>query len=162
MRAPKLAGALQWQWPMSTRRVILDVVYSEALKPVAWLGSSRDAVRAFPSPARHSAGRALLRVQQGLPPQDFKPMTSVGSGVVEIRVHVGGEFRVVYVAKYVEAVYVLHAFEKRTQRTRQGDIEVARTRLRVAERSRSAQGSSRGGIADDAVKRQRLCRHRIQ
>lgn len=67
-------------------------------------------------------------------------MTSIGSGVVEIRVHVGGEFRVVYVAKYVEAVYVLHAFEKRTQRTRQGDLELARSRLRVAERSRRAQG----------------------
>lgn len=133
-----MAGALHWRQPMPTRPVISEVIYSKALKPVAWLGSSRDAVRGFPPPARHSAGRALLRVQQGLPPPDFKPMTSVGSGVIEIRVHAGREFRVVYVAKYVEAVYVLHAFEKRTQRTRQGDIELARTRLKVAEPSRSA------------------------
>ena len=58
-------------------------------------------------------------------------MVSIGLGVAEIRVHVGGEFRVIYVAKHIEAVYVLHAFEKRTQRTRQGDIELARARLRT-------------------------------
>ena len=124
---------------MPTRRVISKVVYSKALKPVIWLGSSRDAVRDFPPLARKAAGQALTAVQFGLPPPDSKPMTSIGSGVVEIRMHVGGEFRVVYVAKYVEAVYVLHAFEKRTQRTRQGDLELARSRLRVAERSRRAQ-----------------------
>lgn len=67
-------------------------------------------------------------------------MVSIGPGVAEIRVHVGGEFRVIYVAKRVEAVYVLHAFEKRTQRTRQGDIELARARLRSLARSRWPHG----------------------
>ena len=71
-------------------------------------------------------------------------MGSIGLGVAEIRVHVGGEFRVIYVAKHVEAVYVLHAFEKRTRRTRQGYIEIARARLRVLARSRTGQGEGRG------------------
>ena len=63
-------------------------------------------------------------------------MPAIGAGVMEIRVHAGGEYRVIYVAKYLEAVYVLHAFEKRSQRTRQGDIELARSRSRLVERSR--------------------------
>jgi phage-related protein len=63
-------------------------------------------------------------------------MPSIGAGVMEIRVHAAGEYRVIYVAKYVEAIYVLHAFEKRSQRTRQGDIELARSRFRLVERSR--------------------------
>jgi phage-related protein len=63
-------------------------------------------------------------------------MPSIGAGAMEIRVHAAGEYRVIYVAKYVEAIYVLHAFEKRSQRTRQGDIELARSRFRLVERSR--------------------------
>jgi phage-related protein len=63
-------------------------------------------------------------------------MPAVGAGVMEIRVHAGGEYRVIYVAKYIGAIYVLHAFEKRSQRTRQGDIELARSRFRLVERSR--------------------------
>jgi phage-related protein len=62
-------------------------------------------------------------------------MPSIGAGVMEIRVHGAGEYRVIYVAKYIEAIYVLHAFEKRSQRTRQGDIELARSRFRLVERS---------------------------
>lgn len=71
----------------------------------------------------------LGRVQQGLVPDDWKPMTTVGSGVYEIRIHTGVEHRVFYVAKYEEAVYVIHAFEKRTRHTPQADIDLARTRL---------------------------------
>ena len=63
-------------------------------------------------------------------------MAVIGAGVMEIRVHAAGEFRVIYVAKYIEAIYVLHAFEKRSQRTRQGDIQLARSRFRLVERSR--------------------------
>ena len=63
-------------------------------------------------------------------------MPAIGAGVTEIRVHVAGEYRVIYVAKYIEAIYVLHAFEKHSQRTRQGDIELARSRFRLVERSR--------------------------
>lgn len=98
-------------------------------KPLAWLGSSLADVRAFPADAKRAAGYQLGRVQQGLMPDDWKPMTTVGAGVYEIRIHTGLEHRVFYVAKYEEAVYVVHAFEKRTARTREADIALARVRL---------------------------------
>ena len=63
-------------------------------------------------------------------------MPVIGTGVMAIRVHAGGEYRAIYVAKYIEAIYVLHAFEKRSRRTRQGDIELARSRFRLVEHSR--------------------------
>ena len=98
-------------------------------KPLGWLGSSLDDLRAFPDEARRAAGYQLGRVQQGLMPDDWKPMTTVGAGVYEIRIHTGLEHRVFYVAKYEEAIYVIHAFEKRTPQTRDADIAVARKRL---------------------------------
>ncbi len=98
-------------------------------KPLRWLGSSLDDLRAFPENARREAGYQLGRVQQGLMPDDWKPMTLVGPGVYEVRIHTGVEHRVFYVAKHEEAVYVVHAFEKRTRQTRQDDIDVARKRF---------------------------------
>ena len=98
-------------------------------KPLRWLGSSLDDVRAFPEEARRAAGYQLGRVQQGLMPDDWKPMTAVVPGVYEIRIHTGTEHRIFYVAKYDDAIYVLHAFEKRTRQTRRADIAVARQRL---------------------------------
>ena len=106
-------------------------------KPLVFVGSTLDRVRAFPVAARRSVGHELFQVQCGQDPDDWKPMRSVGPGVVEIRVHAGGEYRVLYVAKFAEAVYALHAFEKKTQQTRQADLELARTnlaRLRQARR----------------------------
>ncbi len=98
-------------------------------QPVLWLGSSLEDLRAFPEEARRAAGYQLGRVQQGLEPSDWKPMTAVGAGVREIRVHTRLEHRVFYVATFEEGVYVLHAFEKRTRQTPQSAIELARTRL---------------------------------
>jgi len=69
-------------------------------------------------------------------PTDFKPMANVGPGVAELRVHVGGEYRVLFVARFDEAVYVLHAFEKRTRKTSQIALDLARTRLRQLQRAR--------------------------
>jgi phage-related protein len=99
-------------------------------KLIQWLGASRRDVRAFPRDARRQAGFQLRRVQQGLDPLDWKPMPTVGPGVKEIRVHTALEHRVVYVAKFAEAVYVLHAFEKRTGKTPVREVELARQRLR--------------------------------
>ena len=82
-------------------------------RALLWLGPSREDVRAFPADARRIAGFQLHRVQQGLAPNDWKPMAAIGSGVSEIRIHTAVEHRVVYVAKFVEAVYVLHAFKRR-------------------------------------------------
>ena len=100
-------------------------------KPLLWLGSSRNDVRAFPGDARRVAGYQLRRVQQGLDPSDWKPMTSVGAGVREIRIRTGPEHRVVYIARFSEGVYVLHAFEKRTAKTPKQDLALARKRLGV-------------------------------
>lgn len=99
------------------------------LKPVICLGSSRNELRAFPAEARERAGLELYRVQQGLEPCDWKPMPSVGPGVREIRVRVGRAFRVLYVTKFADAVYVLHAFEKKTQKTPGRDVDLAKQRL---------------------------------
>jgi phage-related protein len=104
---------------------------SVAEKPVIWLGTARDDLRGFPADARQVAGFQLWRVQRGLEPNDWKPMPAVGLGVREVRVHTGLEHRVVYLAKFDEAVYVLHAFQKRSQQTRKRDLELARQRLRA-------------------------------
>lgn len=98
-------------------------------KPVAWLGSSLQELRAFPDDARREAGYQIGRVQQGLAPSDWKPMTTVGPGVIEIRIHTALEHRVFYIAKYEDAVYVLHAFAKRTRKTPQSAIDLTRKRL---------------------------------
>ncbi|MFQ5745505.1 MAG: type II toxin-antitoxin system RelE/ParE family toxin [Acidobacteriota bacterium] len=98
-------------------------------KPLRWVGSSLADLRAFPDEARRRAGYQLRRVQSGLMPGDWKPMTAVGVGVHEIRVRVGTEHRVFYVATFPEAVYVLHAFEKRTRSTRKSDVDLAKRRL---------------------------------
>lgn len=105
-------------------------------KPLRWVGASLRDLRAFPEAARREAGYQLRRLQQGLLPGDWKPIISVGPGVAEIRIHSGVEHRVFYVAKYEEAVYVLHAFEKRTRQTRQADLKLATKRLADVIRSR--------------------------
>lgn len=76
-------------------------------------------------------------VQLGFEPEDWKPMSTIGPGVREIRIHVDGEFRVIYIAKFEEAIYVLHAFQKKTQKTSKKDIDIAKTRLRELERERN-------------------------
>jgi phage-related protein len=105
-------------------------------KDLFWVGSARDDLRDFPEAARREAGHQLHLVQLGLEPHDWKPMPTVGAGVYEIRIHTAVEHRVFYVAKFSEGVYVLHAFEKRTQRTAQTDIRLGQQRLRdvLAER----------------------------
>ena len=101
-------------------------------KPILWIGSALDDLRAFPEDARRIAGFELRRVQQGLRPTDWKPMASVGIGVEEIRVHTGQERCVFYIARFEDGVYVLHGFEKRSRKTPTREIEIARTRLREA------------------------------
>ena len=109
-------------------------------KTLVWLGSSRQDVRAFHADARRLAGFQLWRVQLGLSPNDWKPMTSVGPGVQEIRIRTGREHRVLHIAKFAETVYVLHAFEKRSRTTPRQDVEVARSRFRLLLRARVKQG----------------------
>ena len=109
------------------------------MKPVAWLGDSLLRLREFPPEAMHDVGYQLELVQGGSDRVDWKPMPSIGVGVSEIRVHADGAFRLIYLAKFPEAVYVLHAFRKKTRKTAKTDIELARRRLRalLAERRQS-------------------------
>lgn len=100
------------------------------MKSLEFVGSSLEDLRDFPAEARRQAGFELDALQRGLDPSDWKPMKEVGSGVREVRIHVLGEWRIIYVAKFNDAVYVLHSFQKKTQKTRQADIELARTRYR--------------------------------
>ena len=90
----------------------------------------------FPRDARRVAGHELHLVQEGLEPDDWKPMTSVGPGVYELRIHTNLEHRVFYVAKFEEGIYVLHAFEKRTRQTAHRDIELAQKRYQDVLRDR--------------------------
>lgn len=100
------------------------------MRPVRFLGNSLKSIRAFPDDARHDAGYQLEKVQRGQPPDDFKPMPSIGAGVEEIRIaDESGAYRVIYVARRVDAVYVLHAFQKKTQATSRQDIEMAKKRI---------------------------------
>lgn len=111
-------------------------------KPLFWVGSSRSDLRAFPRDARRVAGFQLRRVQQGLEPNDWKPMPTVGPGVREIRIHTGLEHRVFYVAKFTEGVYVLHVFEKQTRKIPKRELELARERFRSLVRKRRNKSSS--------------------
>ena len=100
------------------------------MKTIEWRGTSLDAIRGFAEDARKQAGYQLYRVQSGLEPDDWKPMTSVGTGVREIRIHTNDEFRVIYVATFEDAVYVLHAFQKKTRRTSKRDLQLAKSRFK--------------------------------
>lgn len=100
------------------------------MKVLKFVGSSLDDLRNFPDEARRAAGFELRAVQNGLEPSDWKPMKSIGSGVNEIRIRILGEWRVIYVAKVRDAIYVLHAFQKKTQKTSQKDIEIAQKRYK--------------------------------
>lgn len=102
------------------------------MKSVIWMGSSRNDLIAFPADARSEAGYQLERVQRGEEPQDWKPMTSVGPGVREIRIHESsGAFRVIYLTTRPEGVYVMHCFQKKTQKTSRSDLNLAQSRFKA-------------------------------
>ena len=100
-------------------------------KPVEFLGSSLDDLRAFPLIARREAGHQIDQVQRGREPDDWKPMSTVGQGVREIRIRdASGAFRIIYVAEFTDAVYVLHCFQKKTEKTSKADVDLAAKRYR--------------------------------
>ena len=105
------------------------------VKPIEFLGDSLRSLREFPDDAKRDAGYQLDRVQHGLQPEDFKPMPTIGKGVEEIRVRDDtGAYRVIYTARLADAVYVLHAFQKKTQTTSKRDIELAKQRFALLSR----------------------------
>ncbi len=101
------------------------------MKKLKFIGTSENGLADFPLDAKRAAGFELWQIQIGARPSDFKPMPGVGVGAYEIRVHILGQWRVIYVAKFAEAVYVLHAFQKKTQKTRQEDIDLAARRYKL-------------------------------
>jgi phage-related protein len=106
-----------------------------SLRPVAFQGDSLNRLRDFPPDARREAGHQLYQVQRGRNPSDWKPMPTIGAGVREIRIReASGAYRVIYVATLPDAIHVLHAFQKKSQRTTQRDLALATTRLRQLKR----------------------------
>ena len=107
-------------------------------KSVEFLGGALDDLRAFPVLARREAGHQLDQVQQGGEPDDWKPMQTIGPGVREIRIRdAAGAFRVIYVAKFADVIYVLHCFQKKSQKTSKMDLELAGHRYRDLVREQS-------------------------
>jgi phage-related protein len=101
------------------------------MKAVRWHGSSRSDVDAFPDDARREAGYQLFQVQIGEEPSDWKPMTSIGPGVREIRIRqASGAYRIIYLTTIGDLVHVLHAFQKKTQAPPKREIDLAKARLR--------------------------------
>lgn len=112
---------------------------SDTQKEIRWVGSSYDDLLAFPHEPRKKAGFQLSKVQAGLDPEDWKPFDDVGAGTKEIRIKDSqGIYRVMYVAKFEEAVYVLHCFQKKTQATSKHDKDIAEARYRAVARERKA------------------------
>ncbi len=107
------------------------------IKPIQWLGDSLKNVREFSDSGRYHVGRELRRVQTGEMPTDWKPMITVGLGVAEIRIHAENEYRIIYIAKFEEAIYVLHGFAKKTQQTSKRDINLAAKRYRELQQERT-------------------------
>lgn len=102
------------------------------MRALEFLGSSRDDLRAMPDAGRHDIGLQLIRVQFGGEPMNFKPMTTVGAGVYEIRVRdASGAYRAIYDAKFATAVYVLHAFQKKSRQTAKRDVELSKARYKL-------------------------------
>ncbi len=107
------------------------------MKPLRFLGDSLKCLRSFPAEARQDLGYQLDKVQRGEQPSDFKPMSSVGGGVEEIRLRdETGAYRVIYIARFSEAVFVLHAFQKKTRTTSKHDIDTAKERFAQLVRGR--------------------------
>lgn len=101
-------------------------------KELRWVGSSYDDLMKLPREARRTAGFELGKVQAGLEPEDWKPFDSLGPGTREVRIRdVTGIYRVMYVSKFEEAIYVLHCFQKKTQATSKHDRDIAEARYRA-------------------------------
>ena len=100
------------------------------MKDIEFCGRTLDEIRGFPADAKREAGHQLDKVQRGYDPTDWKPMPAIGKAVREIRIQEPGQYRVIYIAKLKDAIYVLHAFQKKTKKTRKQDIDAAKHALK--------------------------------
>jgi phage-related protein len=104
----------------------------EQEKEIRWMGSSYRDLLDFPEEPRRQAGFQLGKIQAGLDPDDWKPFDAIGAGTREILIkEADGIYRVMYVTKFVEALYVLHSFQKKTQKLGPHDRNIAETRYRA-------------------------------
>jgi phage-related protein len=132
-----LAPLVKYSMSIHTNCNLYPNQYNQTMKPVRFLGDSLKCLREFPEDAKQDAGYQLDKVQKGKQPDDFKPMSSIGMGVEEIRIRDdSGIYRVIYTVRIADAVYVLHAFQKKTQATARRDIEIAKERLAQLMRGR--------------------------
>ena len=99
------------------------------MKPIIWLGDTHRSVKDYPANAKREIGYNLDKIQRGETPADWKPMVGFEGGVKEIRIHLENEYRVIYIAKYPEAIYVLHAFIKKTEKTSQRELKIIQSRF---------------------------------
>lgn len=98
-------------------------------KEIYWVGTSYKDLIKFPDEAKKAAGYQLHRIQNGFDPENWKPFKTVGAGVKEIRItEDNNAFRIMYVVKFLDKIYVLHSFQKKTQKTRLHDINIAKAR----------------------------------
>lgn len=98
------------------------------MKKITWLGHTHQTVKGYSDIVKQEIGYNLDKVQRGLEPHDWKPIPLVGQGVKEIRIHQENEYRVLYIAKFEESIYILHAFVKKTEQTLKKDIGLAKQR----------------------------------
>ena len=128
---------------------------SEQLADVIWIGDSLQILRQFPKPVQGDLGYALERVQRGQMPPDSKPMRTVGQGVYELRDQdERGWYRIFYLKKIEDVIYVLHCFEKKTAQTEQKDIDVAKQRLKRLREEQSRKKSGRDTTPDKGKRSQ--------
>ena len=112
------------------------ITESDAPKRAVFLGTALADLSTFPPEARRKAGKDIGDLQSGVMPPDWKPMPVIGAGAGEIRIQGKRAFRVLFVARFHEAIYILHAFEKKSQATARRDIELGRARYQALLRAR--------------------------
>ena len=104
------------------------------MRTVVFEGNTLEIIRQLPDDARQRTGYEIDRVQRDIEPENWKPFSAVGQGVREIRVQVGKQYRIMYIAKFENKIHILHVFEKKTQKTRSSDIQIAKNRLKAVNR----------------------------
>lgn len=101
------------------------------MRKVVFEGNTLASIRQLPDIAKQRAGYEIDRVQRDLKAENWKPFPAIGQGVRETRIQTGRQFRIIYIAKFNDSIHILHVFEKKTQKTRQADIELAKDRLQA-------------------------------
>lgn len=101
------------------------------MRKVVFEGSTLETLRQLPVAVRLRSGYEIDRIQRDMQPENWKPFSSVGKGVREVRIQVGQQYRIMYIAKFEKRVHILHIFEKKSQKTRRTDIEIAKSRLKA-------------------------------